>query len=198
MRRVIGLTGGIGAGKSTVAHLFAARGAVIIDADAIAHELQRAGTPVFAAIVGRFGEAVVGADGELDRAALASIVFADAAGRADLNAIVHPAVREEMAERMAAAPADRDIVLDIPLLVESTGRGGMDAVVTVEADPVLRVSRLVRDRGMTVEEAKARIDAQATRAQRVAFADVVIENDTTLDALETAVDAAWAELHAQN
>lgn len=196
MPRVIGLTGGIGAGKSTVARMLGARGAVVVDADAITRDLQRAGTAVFEAIVARFGQSVVGPDGELDREALAQIVFQDEGDLEGLNAIVHPAVRDEMARQIAAAAPDSIVVLDIPLLAESTGRAGMAFVVSVESDPVLRVARLVRDRGMSVDAAQARIRAQATREERVAIADAVIDNDTTLEALEAAVDEAWARIQA--
>jgi dephospho-CoA kinase len=157
-----------------VARLLADRGAVIVDADAIARELQKSGTPVFAAMVGRFGESIIGDDGELDREALAGRVFADRDALKDLNAIVHPAVREEMAQQIAAAPEGAIVILDIPLLAESTGRGGMEMVITVEADPATRIGRLVSDRGMEPEAAEARIAAQATEEQRTAVADVVI------------------------
>lgn len=197
MPRVVGLTGGIGAGKSTVASLLAARGAIVVDADAITRDLQRAGSAVFAAIVGRFGEQVVGHDGELDREALATMVFSDRRGLADLNAIVHPAVREEMAQQMASAPRGSLVVLDIPLIAESSGREGMSFVVTVEADPVVRIARLVKNRGMSVDAAKSRIAAQASRDQRVALADAVIDNDTTLEALEAAIEALWPRLSGQ-
>jgi dephospho-CoA kinase len=170
------------------------RGAVIVDADAIARELQKSGTPVFAAMVGRFGESIIGDDGELDREALAGRVFADRDALKDLNAIVHPAVREEMAQQIAAAPEGAIVILDIPLLAESTGRGGMEMVITVEADPATRIGRLVSDRGMEPEAAEARIAAQATEEQRTAVADVVIRNDGSLELLEERVEAVWARI----
>jgi len=193
---LVGLTGGIGAGKSTVARLLAERGAVIIDADAIVRELQQPGTEVFDAVVARFGSGVLAADGSLDRVELAMLVFADTQAREALNAIVHPAVRDEMARRIAAA-ADAGaevVVLDIPLIAESTGREGMSHVITVEAAEDLRVARLEAGRGMASSDARARIASQANRAQREAVADVVIENDGDLAALERAVDDVWRTL----
>lgn len=174
--------------------MLAERGAVVIDADAIARELQEAGTPVFAAIVGRFGSSILGDDGELDRDALAGVVFAESAALADLNAIVHPAVRDEMAYRISQAPPGSIVILDIPLLAESTGRSGMELVVTVEADPASRIRRLVEDRGMEPSAIEARIASQATEEQRTAVADVVIRNDCSLDELEEQVDALWRRL----
>lgn len=174
--------------------MLAERGAVVIDADAIARELQRSGTPVFAAIVGRFGSSILGDDGELDRDALAGVVFAGSAALADLNAIVHPAVRDEMAYRISQAPPGSIVILDIPLLAESTGRSGMELVVTVEADPASRIRRLVEDRGMEPSAIEARIASQATEEQRTAVADVVIRNDGSLDELEEQVDALWRRL----
>lgn len=188
---IVGLTGGIGAGKSTVSAMLAARGAVIVDADQITHDLQRAGKPVFEAIVARFGADVVGADGQLDRTALAGIVFDDPAARAALNAIVHPAVRAEIARRVAAAPPDAVVVLEIPLLAETTGREGLNVVVTVEAAEDARLQRLMGDRGMQADEVRARMAAQAFREGRIAIADIVIENDRDRAHLEREVGAAW-------
>ena len=189
----VGLTGGVGSGKSTVARLLADHGAVVIDADAIAREVVEPGTPGFDAVVDAFGPTVVGSDGRLDRPALAAIVFADGDRRAQLNAIVHPLVRHRTAELAAAAPADAVVVHDIPLLVESELAGGFDFVVVVQADAGTRVARLAA-RGMTPEDARERMAAQASDEQRRAVADVVIENDGSLAELAAAVDDLWQRL----
>lgn len=190
---LVGLTGGIGAGKSTVAQLFAAKGAVVIDADAIVRDLQRAGTPVFDAIVAHFGAMVVTELGDLDRKALAAIVFADPVALAALNEIVHPAVRAEMGRQvLAAAEGGADVVImDVPLIVESHGREGMDHVVTVEARDDTRIDRLIANRSMTRQEAESRIAAQASRSEREAISDFVIENDGGLAKLKSRVDEIW-------
>lgn len=189
---LIGLTGGIGSGKSTVSAMLAARGAVIIDADAIVHELQAPGQPVLAAMVERFGPEILDEQGCLRRAAVADIVFNDAAALADLGAIVHPAVHAEI-ERRLAASADTDdvVILDVPLLVES-GRSDMVGLLVVDVDPDLAVARLVEHREFREEDARARIARQASRAERLAKADVVIDNGGSLADLEPQVDAAWA------
>ena len=190
--KVVGLTGGIGAGKSTVSARLAARGAVVVDADAVVKELQAAGTPVFEAIVERFGPGVVGPDGELDRPALAALVFGDPEALADLNGLVHPAVGAEILGRVAAHEGtDRVVVLDVPLLVES-GRYRAAGVIVVDVPPEVAVARLVRDRGMTEDEARARMARQATREERLARADLVIDNSGPPEALDEAVDRAWA------
>jgi dephospho-CoA kinase len=191
---LIGLTGGIGSGKSTVSALLAARGAVIIDADAITRELQAPGTPVLAAMVERFGHDILQSDGSLDRQAVADIVFSDPEALADLNRLVHPAVGLEIAERLQReAATDHLVVLDVPLLVES-GRDDMAAVVVVDVDPELAVQRLVEQRGMREDDARARMARQATREERLAKADVVIDNSGTLTDLERDVAAAWPKL----
>jgi dephospho-CoA kinase len=191
---LVGLTGGIGSGKSTVAALLAAKGAVIIDADAITREVQQPGTPVFAAMVERFGSGIVAADGTLDRAAVAGIVFTDEQAKKDLEAIVHPAVGAEMLQRMQAeAETDHIVIYDVPLLVES-GRGGFGAVIVVDVDPEIAVQRLVHQRGMDEADARARIANQASRQERLAVADQVVDNSSTLDALSARVDEVWAWL----
>jgi len=192
----VGLTGGIGAGKSTVARLLTGRGAVLLDADLAARDVVAEGTEGLAAVVAEFGPGVLAADGTLDRAALAAIVFADEARRAGLNAIVHPRVRAWMEQRAAQAPPGSVVVQDIPLLVESGLVGRFDFVVVVDAEDEIRIGRLVRDRGMSEAEAKARIDAQAPRARRLAAADAVIVNDGPIDALAAQVDAVWSRLDA--
>ncbi|WP_336029594.1 dephospho-CoA kinase [Geodermatophilus sp. FMUSA9-8] len=188
----IGLTGGIGSGKSTVAALLAARGAVVVDADRIAREVVEPGTPGLAAVVASFGPGVLTADGALDRAALASIVFADPEARARLDGIVHPLVRARAQEVVAGAAADAVVVQDVPLLVETGQAGQYDLVLVVEADLETRVARLLL-RGLTEEDARARIAAQATDEQRRAVADVVLDNSGAPDALAAQVERLWAE-----
>lgn len=194
---LIGLTGGIGSGKSTVSAMLAARGAVVIDADAITRELQQPGTPVFQAMVDRFGPGIVAHDGTLDRQAVADLVFHDAEALADLNAIVHPAVGAEIARRMeGAAGTDRIVVLDVPLLVES-GRDDLAAVVVVDVDPEVALARLVEQRGMRPDDARARMARQASREERLARADEVLDNSGSLDDLRAQVDALWERLVAR-
>ncbi|MGY1723782.1 dephospho-CoA kinase [Blastococcus sp. SYSU DS0533] len=188
----IGLTGGIGSGKSTVSGLLVERGAVLVDADRIAREVLERGTPGLAAVVEEFGAGILSADGSLDRAALAAIVFSDEAARRRLDALVHPLVRKRSAELVAAAPEDAVLVNDVPLLVETGQAAGYDLVVVVEADRETRVARLV-GRGLTEADARARIAAQATDEQRRAVADVVLDNSGTLEQLTEQVDRFWVE-----
>jgi dephospho-CoA kinase len=191
---LVGLTGGIGTGKSTVSAMLADRGAVVVDADAIVRELQRPGTPVFDAIVERFGHGVVAADGSLDRAALAAVVFTDDAARAELERLVHPPVVEEMQRRLAQhAETDRIVVYDVPLLDE-TRRGSYDAVVVVDVDPETAVRRLVGHRGMVETDARNRIASQVPRDERLALADRVVDNGGSHEALASQVDELWAWL----
>ena len=189
----VGLTGGLGSGKSTVAALLGEHGAVIIDADVVAREVVRAGTPGFAAVVARFGPDVVGRDGELDRAALARIVFADGAALDELNAIVHPLVGSRSAELAAAVPPGAVVVHDIPLLAENGLADRFDTVVVVEADREIRLARLA-ERGLTRAEAEARMAAQATDEQRRAIADEIVRNDDDLDSLARQIDRLWDRL----
>lgn len=189
---LVGLTGGIGSGKSTVSAMLADRGAVLIDADAITRELQRPGAPVLSAIVERFGAEVLQPDGTLDRPALAAVVFADPAALADLNAIVHPAVGEEIGRRITAERGtDHVVVLDIPLLVES-GRYTVGGVLVVDVPVEVAIARLVRQRGMDEADARARVARQASREERLARADFVIDNSGDRDSLARQVEAAWA------
>jgi dephospho-CoA kinase len=188
----IGLTGGIGSGKSTVSALLAAHGAVVIDSDRIAREVVEPGTPGLAAVARAFGDGVLAPDGSLDRPALAAVVFADPEARRRLDGIVHPLVRARAAELAAAVPPDAVVVHDVPLLVESGQAGGYDLVLVVEADLETRVVRLVA-RGLTEDDARARIAAQATDAQRRAVADVVLDNGGTPEELAAQVDRFWAE-----
>lgn len=189
---VIGLTGGIGSGKSTVSALLAAKGAVIVDADAITREVQRPGTDTFKAMAERFGEGIVGPDGALDRKAVADIVFNDPDALADLNHIVHPAVGAEIAARMKAlAEGDDVVVLDVPLLVESPRAYPVAGLLVVDVDPEVAVQRVVSQRGMREDDVRARMTRQASREQRLARADRVIDNSGDLDALARQVDEAW-------
>jgi dephospho-CoA kinase len=198
---VVGLTGGIGSGKSTVSAMLADHGAVVIDADAITRELQEPGTEVFTAMVDRFGQHIVAADGSLDRQAVADMVFNDPDALADLNAIVHPAVGLEIANRLAAAadapvPAGATapiVVLDVPLLVE-TGRTDMAAVIVVDTHPDVQMHRLVNQRGLDAADAAARMARQATRQQRLDRADHVIDNTSDLDHLRAETDRVWTQL----
>ena len=189
----VGLTGGVGSGKSTVAALLAEFGATIVDADAIARAVVERGTPGFESVVAEFGTQVVTDDGELDRAGLAELVFNDARARERLNAIVHPLVGARFAEITAAAPSDAIVVYDVPLLVEGNLADGFDAVVVVEAPPDLRVERLA-GRGMPEADARARMAAQATDDQRRAVAHEVIVNAGSRDELRDQVEQVWARL----
>ena len=189
----IGLTGGIGAGKSTVARELERLGALVVDADAIAREVVAPGTPGLAAVVAEFGDSVLTPDGSLDRPALGRIVFADPAARARLEAITHPLIRAESARRAAAAPPGAVVVHDVPLIVERGLAAQYDLVVVVGADEDVRLERLVRDRGMTREDALARIRAQATDAERRAVADVWLDNSGTQEELLAQVRDLWRE-----
>jgi dephospho-CoA kinase len=188
----IGLTGGIGSGKSTVSALLAQRGARVVDADVLAREVVAPGTPGLAAVVEAFGDGVLTADGAIDRPALASVVFGDPSARATLDGIVHPLVRARAVELISAMPDDAVVVQDIPLLVETGQAGSFDLVLVVEAEPEIRVARLVR-RGLSEDDARARIAAQATDEQRRAVADVVLDNSGNLEHLAEQVDRFWAE-----
>jgi dephospho-CoA kinase len=192
---VVGLTGGIGSGKSSVAQLLARRGAVIIDADAIVHELQRPGAPLLDELAARFGEEIITADGALDRAKLAALVFDDAAAVEDLNRIVHPAVRREIAARVAArADSDDVVVLDIPLIRER-GAYDMAALVVVDAPVDVAVERVVASRAMTEAQVRARMATQLAREERLQLADRVIDNSGDRATLERQVDDVWAWMH---
>ncbi|TSB07189.1 dephospho-CoA kinase [Streptomyces sp. NBC_01525] len=190
----VGLTGGIGAGKSEVSRLLASYGAVIVDADKIAREVVAPGTPGLAAVVAEFGDRVLTKDGALDRPKLGGIVFSDPAKLQALNAIVHPLVGARSAELEAAAGPDAVVIHDVPLLTENGLASLYDLIIVVDAAPETQLDRLVRLRGMSEDEAKARMSAQATREQRLAVADVVIDNDGPLDALERQVREAWERL----
>jgi dephospho-CoA kinase len=188
---LVGLTGGIGSGKSTVSAALAARGAVVVDADAIVHELQAPGQPVLAAMVERFGEGILHPDGSLDRKAVAGMVFDDAEALKDLGDIVHPSVRDEIFRRVVEQdPTDNVVVLDIPLLTES-GWEGLIGTIVVDLDPDLAVQRLVEFRDFDEADARARIAKQASRDERLAKAAFVIDNAGTLADLEPQIEACW-------
>ncbi|MFD5031169.1 dephospho-CoA kinase [Streptomyces sp. NPDC058220] len=190
----LGLTGGIGAGKSEVSRLLTTYGAVLIDSDRIAREVVEPDTPGLAAVVAEFGAEVLTSDGALDRPKLGGIVFGDRERLRALNAIVHPLVRARSAELEAAAGPGSIVVHDVPLLVENGMTDLYDLVVVVDASPETQVDRLVRQRGMAEPEARERMAAQATREERRAAADVVIDNDGPLERLEPQVRAVWQEL----
>ncbi|MDX2708381.1 dephospho-CoA kinase [Streptomyces sp. PA03-6a] len=190
----VGLTGGIGAGKSEVSRLLASYGAVLVDADRIAREVVEPGTPGLAAVVAEFGEGVLAAGGALDRPKLGAIVFSDPERLRALNAIVHPLVRDRSAALEQTAGPDAVVVHDVPLLTENALAPLYDVVVVVDAAPETQLDRLVRLRGMAEEDARARMAAQATREQRLAVADVVIDNDGPLEALEPQVRQVWEQL----
>lgn len=196
MTRRIALTGGIASGKSSVAELLAERGAVIIDSDVSAREVVAPGTPGLAAIVERFGEGVLRADGALDRPALGAIVFADPAARADLEAITHPRIRARADALRAAAPEGAVVIDVIPLLVEAGLVGRFDEVIVVDVPEEVQVERLRRRDGFTRDEAMARLAAQASRDDRLAVADHVVDNTGTPAELEASVDALWRRLAA--
>ena len=200
---LLGLTGGIGSGKSTVSSLLAEHGAVIIDADAITRELQSTGAPLLKVLAERFGDSIISSDGSLDRAALAAIAFSDPEALKDLNKIVHPAVAAEMDRRMKEAdkspwwcrvlPAlkrHKVVVLDIPLLAENP-RKGLCGVIVVDVPVELAIERLVNFRSMNEEDARARIAKQASREKRLEIADKVIDNSGDLHSLKSQVDLVW-------
>ncbi|WP_431032836.1 dephospho-CoA kinase [Streptomyces sp. P6-2-1] len=190
----VGLTGGIGAGKSEVSRLLVSYGAVLIDSDRIAREVVEPGTEGLAALVAAFGPEILAPDGSLDRPRLGALVFADEERLRTLNGIVHPLVRERSAALQAAAPAGAVVVNDVPLLVENGLQSLYDLVLVVDARPETQLGRLTGDRGMSEADARARMAAQATRAQRLAVADVVIPNDGTREELAARVREVWQSL----
>jgi dephospho-CoA kinase len=193
---LIGLTGGIGSGKSTVSGALAERGAVVVDADAIVKELQSPGTVVFDEMVERFGSDILGPDGGLDRARVAEIVFNDADALKDLSGIVHPRVQAEIFRRIEEqTDTDNVVVLDIPLLVES-GYPGLLGTIVVDLDPEVAITRLIEFREFTEDDARARIAKQATREQRLEKADFVVDNSGTPDDLPSQIDAVWEWIEA--
>lgn len=199
----VGLTGGIGSGKSEVSRRLAALGAVVLDADRAARAVVEPGTPGLNRIAETFGPGVLQADGALDRARLAEIVFGDESALAKLNEIVHPLVREWMRAAEAAAVESRGdqavVVHDIPLLVESGEQrySEFDLIIVVDVPPEVQIDRLAAQRGMPQEQARARIAAQATREERLAIADIVIDNSGTLEDLDRRLPEVWADLRAR-
>lgn len=190
----VGLTGGIGAGKSEVSRRLAAQGAVVIDADAVAREVVAPGTPGLAEVTAAFGPEVLGPDGSLDRTLLGEVVFADAAARGKLNAIIHPRVAQRMTELEQAAGQGAIVVHDVPLITENGLASSYDIVVVVDVPPRIQLERLTRHRALTREQAKARIAAQASRDQRLAVAGIVVDNSGSLTELDRQVGELWAEL----
>ena len=192
---LVGLTGGIGSGKSTVARLLEKRGAVVFDADLLAREAVEPGTPGHAAVIERFGADVLAPGGELDREALASIVFADPSARRDLEEIVHPEVRRLFAEGSEAyRDTDRVVVFSAPLLVETGMHTAFETLVVVSATVATQIERLMRQRGMSESSIRARIEAQAPLEDKAAVADFLVDNEGTLDELESQVDRLWNDL----
>jgi dephospho-CoA kinase len=196
---LVGLTGGIGAGKSTVAAMLTDRGAVVLDADEVARDVVEPDQPAFAALVEEFGPEIVGKDGRLDRAALAAKAFSTPEGKAALDAITHPAIHAEFGKRMLAAPADAIVVMDVPLLVESktAAERGYEVVIVVEAPEHIRLDRLV-GRGLAREDAAARMKAQATDEERRAVATHLIDNAGDEAALTPQIDALWSDLQSRH
>ena len=195
---LVGLTGGIGSGKSTVARLLEKRGAVVFDADLLAREAVEPGTPGHAAVIERFGADVLAPGGELDREALASIVFADPAARRDLEQIVHPEVRRLFAEGSEAyRDTDRVVVFSAPLLVETGMHTAFEILVVVSATVATQIERLMRQRGMSEPSIRARIDAQAPLEDKAAAADFLVDNEGSLDELESQVERLWNDLSAR-
>ncbi len=197
MVMLIGLTGGIGAGKSTVAQLFEERGVPIVDADAIARDVVKPGQPALAELVEYFGDTILGADGELNRGRLAEVAFADAESHEALNAIMHPAISAETSKRIDALRGEHSVIVhDVPLLVEAGLAGNYDLTVLVDTPAEVRMQRLTELRGMDPEDAKKRIAAQATDEQRREVATHVLVNQGSVDELHQAVDAAVASILA--
>ena len=190
---LVGLTGGIASGKSTVAQRLVEHGALLIDADLLAREVVEPGTPGLAAVVDRFGGGVLAADGSLDRPALGRVVFADPVARRDLEQIIHPAVRARAAELVASAPDGSAVAQVIPLLVETGQTSSFDLVVVVDVPTPLQTGRLIERDALSAAEAQARLAAQASREQRLAAADAVLDNSGDPEELRTAVDAFWVE-----
>jgi dephospho-CoA kinase len=190
----VGLTGGIGAGKSEVSRRLAAQGAVVIDADAIAREVAAPGTPGLAEVVAAFGPGVLLGDGSLDRGKLGEIVFDDADRRATLNSIIHPRVGTRMRELEEQAGPGAIVVHDVPLIAENNLAGVYDLIVVVDVPPRIQLDRLIRHRGMTREQAKARLAAQASREKRLAIAGIVVDNSSSLAELDRQVGELWTEL----
>ncbi len=189
---VVALTGGIGAGKSSASSRLEARGAVLVDADRVAKDLQRAGEPGFVAMVEKFGDSIVGPDGELDRPGIAAMVFADKEKLTELNMIMFPLIGQSISERILAnAETDNIVLLDIPLLGASGNNYEVKGTIVVDCPVEVALDRLVNSRGMNADDAAKRIAAQITREERLELADFVIDNSGSEDDLELAVNACW-------
>ncbi|MFT4164509.1 MAG: dephospho-CoA kinase [Microlunatus sp.] len=193
----VGLTGGIASGKTTVSDALREHGAVVIDADVLAREVVEPGTPGLAAVVERFGTEILTADGHLERAALGRLVFADDQARRDLEAIIHPAVRARAAQLEAAAAPDAVVVHVIPLLVETGQHDDFDVLVVVDAEPDHQLDRLQQRNSLDFEAAQARIAAQAERHERLAVADIILDNTTDREHLGQQIERLWADLRAR-
>lgn len=198
MARIIGLTGGIASGKSTVAKLLVELGAALVDADQVARAVVEPGTPTFSAIVEAFGEEVLGADGTLDRKALAAIVFSDQDARRRLNGLIHPAIAAESARRIGEKVAEGadPVIYDAALIVENNLHRGLDGLIVVAAQPATQIDRLMNRDHVTADEAQARIGAQLPLADKLAVATHVIQNDGDLASLQQQTQALWANLSA--
>ncbi len=195
---LVGLTGGIGSGKTTVARMLEARGAVVFDADLLAREAVAPGTPGYERVLERFGDTVLTPAGDIDREALAEVVFADAQARRDLEAIVHPEVRRLFAEGIERYEGtDAVVVFSAPLLVETGMHTAFQVLIVVATSVRTQVERLLRDRGLAEEEARRRIAAQLPLEDKAAVADILLDNEGTLDELEGQVERAWAELRSR-
>ncbi len=190
----IGLTGGIGSGKSTVAAMLAGQGAVVIDADQIARDIVEPGEPALARLVAEFGPRILTEEGALDRQELAALAFSSPEGTQRLNAIMHPLIREEAARRLAAVPGDRVVVYDMPLLVEIGQRDLVDVIVVVDVPEEVQVERAVHQRGLQEQDVRRRMQAQASRQERLSMADVVVDNSGSLASTRDQVEAAWRRL----
>ena len=194
---LLGLTGGIGSGKSTVSAEFARRGAIVIDADLVVRELQSPGGAVLAAMVEHFGDTILAADGTLNRQAVADIVFNDPEQLKALNAIVHPKVGEEIDGRIEAQrESDNVVILDVPLLVESKAYE-TEGIIVVDTDPEIAVQRLVEFRGFNADDARARMKLQATREERRAVAAFIVPNDGTQEDLMTHIEECWIRIQSK-
>jgi dephospho-CoA kinase len=198
---IIGLTGGVGSGKSTIARILESRGAVVVDADAIGRQMLQPGRKALQEVRSRFGDQVIAADGSLNRAALAQIVFSDLVARSELEAITHPEILAEIARRIDEIDPSKIVIIEAPLLYEARERVEkalrLDGLIVVASRPEDQIDRLVRGRGMSPEDVQARISAQASLKEKVGVADYVIDNYGTLEALEAEVDILWNQIRAR-
>jgi dephospho-CoA kinase len=198
---IIGLTGGVGSGKSTIARILESKGAVVVDADAIGRQMLQPGRKALQEVRSRFGDQVIAADGSLNRAALAQIVFSDPVARSELEAITHPEILAEIARRIDEIDPSKIVIIEAPLLYEARERVEkalrLDGLIVVASRPEDQIDRLVRGRGMSPEDVQARISAQATLEEKVGVADYVIDNYGTLEDLEAEADILWNQMRAR-